>query len=54
LTAPQEYNGCKTIWEIFEKSVKDRPDNKFLGTRNAEKEGKPYEFKTYKEIYEIV
>ena len=30
------------------------PNNKFLGTRNPNKEGKPYEWKTYREIYDIM
>jgi long-subunit acyl-CoA synthetase (AMP-forming) len=32
----------------------NHPNAKFLGTRSKTKEGKPYEWKTWKEVYEIV
>jgi hypothetical protein len=34
--------------------VKRIPNNKFLGTRNPNKPGKPYEWRTWREIYDIV
>jgi hypothetical protein len=35
-------------------SVKDHPDIRFLGTRNDSKEGRPYEWKTFREIYDLM
>lgn len=51
---PAEYNGCKTIWELFQKTVKRIPNNRFLGTRNPNKEGRPYEWKTFRETYDLM
>jgi hypothetical protein len=31
---PSEVNGCKTLWEAFQRTVKRIPNHKFLGTRN--------------------
>jgi hypothetical protein len=50
---PSEVNGCKTLWEGFQRTVKRIPNHKFLGTRNQEKPGKPYEWKTWREIYDM-
>jgi hypothetical protein len=46
-------NGCKTLWELFQKRVKDTPSAPYLGTRNNAKEGRPYEWKTFREVYDI-
>ena len=43
-------NGCSTLHECFEYTVKRIPNRQFLGTRNESKEGKPYEWKTFREI----
>ena len=45
--------GCETILDCFEYSVKRVPNRQFLGTRNLNKEGKPYEWKTFKEVSEL-
>eukprot|EP00347_Sterkiella_histriomuscorum_P005970 403354567 len=50
--APKEYNGLKTIWDAYERTVRRIPNNQHLGTRNYYKEGAPYEWKTYGEIFE--
>lgn len=49
---PAEYNGCRTIWELFQNTVKNIPNGRFLGTRNNAKEGRPYEFITFRETYD--
>ena len=46
------YEGCKTIWDLFQRSVRKFHSKRFLGTRNPNKEGKPYEWKTYRQIYD--
>ena len=52
--APSELFGCKTIWELYQRTMKKFPNNQFLGTRNQAKEGAPYEWKTYREIYDLM
>lgn len=47
---PAEYEGCKTIFELYKKGLKRHGKNNFLGTRNNDKEGRPYEWKTFNEI----
>jgi hypothetical protein len=51
---PAEYKGSKTLWEMYQKTVKRVPNAKFLGTRNNDKEGRPYEWKTYREVYDLM
>lgn len=41
------YNGFTTIWEGFENTVKRFGNRQFLGTRNKNKQGGPYEWKTF-------
>lgn len=48
-----EFKGCKTLWELFSQTVKERNDRRFLGTRNKDKEGRPYEWKSFREIYDL-
>jgi long-chain acyl-CoA synthetase len=48
------YDDVKTVWDAFQRSVKKFPNNDFLGTRNDKKEGRPYEWKTWKQVDEIV
>jgi hypothetical protein len=50
---PAECNGCRTLDAGFRKTVERMGDEQFLGTRNKDKEGKPYEWKTYAEIDEL-
>ena len=50
---PAECNGCRTLDAGFRKTVETMPDERFLGTRNKDIEGKPYEWKTYAEIDHI-
>lgn len=38
---------------MFERTMKRVPNHRFLGTRNNEKEGRPYEWKTFREVYEL-
>ncbi|CDW80980.1 long-chain-fatty-acid--ligase 5 [Stylonychia lemnae] len=47
---PKDYYGSKTLLELFEKAISKFGDNKFLGSRNNDKAGRPYEFKTFKEV----
>eukprot|EP00347_Sterkiella_histriomuscorum_P011206 403373341 len=51
---PDEFNGCSTIQEIYQKTIKTYPNNKFLGTRDESQPGRPYVWKTHREIYDIV
>lgn len=48
--APGVIDGCSTVPELFQKVVRKFPNRQFLGTRNLNIEGKPYEWKTYREI----
>lgn len=48
-----EVNGCRTLWELFSKRAKDTPDRPYLGTRNAAVEGRPYEWKTFRNVYDL-
>ena len=34
--------------------MKRIPDNKYLGTRNPNLPGKPYEWKTWRQVYDVV
>eukprot|EP00347_Sterkiella_histriomuscorum_P022663 403337627 len=47
-----DYHGMQTILDLFNYALKKFPNHKFLGTRNQDKQGAPYEWKTYREIYE--
>jgi long-chain acyl-CoA synthetase len=49
-----EFNGCKTILEALQKTVKEKGDRPFLGTRDSEAEGRPYKWKTFSEINDLV
>ncbi|KAI7842469.1 hypothetical protein COHA_003823 [Chlorella ohadii] len=48
---PTTYNGCSTLYELFNKSVEENPTNKCLGWRPTKEDGSagPYEFITFKE-----
>ena len=46
------YHGMHTILDLFDFAIKRYPNHKFLGTRNINVAGKPYEWKTYREVYE--
>ena len=48
------FDGLTNIWEAFERSHKRIPNSRFLGTRNPNKEGKPYEWKTFAEVRELL
>ncbi|CDW87746.1 long-chain-fatty-acid--ligase 5 [Stylonychia lemnae] len=48
---PDDYQGSKTVWEIYKKGIRRFPNNRFLGTRNSLIEGRPYEWKTFREVY---
>jgi len=39
---------------MFEKTVKRAGNNRFLGTRNNDKPGRPYEWKNFKEVYDLM
>jgi len=45
---------CKTIWDHFQYTLGRNPDNEFLGTRNLQKEGEPYEWMTFKEANTVI
>jgi hypothetical protein len=47
-----EVEGARTLWDLFQRTVKKYPNMKFTGTRNNDKPGRPYEWKTYREIYD--
>ncbi|CDW89813.1 long-chain-fatty-acid--ligase 5 [Stylonychia lemnae] len=49
-----EFEGCKTVFEVQSKSLDKFGSNPFLGTRNNAKEGRPYEWKTFREIYNLM
>ena len=51
--APAEWEGHKTIWEGYQATVQKYPNHKFLGTRSKTKEGNPYEWKSWSEIFEV-
>jgi hypothetical protein len=51
---PPEWNGHKTIWEGYQETARKYADEKFLGSRSKTQEGKPYEWKTWREIYELM
>lgn len=53
-TSPACYEGCYTLWEIYQRTVKRFPDRQFLGTRNLAKEGAPYEWKNHRYIYDTM
>ena len=50
---PLEPDGCKTIIDVFDMQAKKHADRKFLGTRNQSKEGKPYEWKNYRQVSQL-
>jgi hypothetical protein len=47
-------NEYDTVLKGFEYSVKRFPNNDYLGTRDATQEGRPYTWRTFKEVDEIV
>jgi long-subunit acyl-CoA synthetase (AMP-forming) len=47
-----ELLGCKTLWELYQRCIATWPDKKFLGTRNNAKEGRPYEWTTFRQVYD--
>ena len=47
------YEGCHTIYEAYVRTVKRIPNHKQLGSRNLAKEGQPYEWLTFKEVFEL-
>ena len=51
---PAEFNGSKTILELLRNTVKRAGHARFLGTRNEDKEGRPYEWKTFQAIYDLM
>lgn len=51
---PDEYEGCKTILELYKKGLKRHGRNNFLGTRSKVKEGNPYEWKTFEQVDMLV
>ncbi|KAL0730768.1 hypothetical protein Bca4012_026862 [Brassica carinata] len=52
---PDPIDGIDSCWDIFRTAVEKYPNNRMLGQREIvnEKAGK-YEWKTYKEVYDIV
>ena len=52
--APAEYQGCKTILQMFDKTVKRCPANRFLGTRDESEPGRPYKWKNFKQVYDLM
>lgn len=48
-----EVQGCRTLWELFQKRAKDTPDRPYLGTRNNAVEGRPFEWKTFRNVYDL-
>jgi long-subunit acyl-CoA synthetase (AMP-forming) len=52
--APQTVFGCSTLEELLERAVTLYGDDNFLGSRNNQKEGSPYEWKTFRQVYDIV
>jgi len=42
-----------TLLDAFKRSVRNVPNNPYLGTRNEKVEGRPYEWKTWREVDEI-
>ncbi|CDY25270.1 BnaA02g21860D [Brassica napus] len=52
---PDPIDGIHSCWDIFRTAVEKYPNNRMLGQREIvnEKAGK-YEWKTYKEVYDIV
>ena len=55
-TGDPEVNGCTTLFEMFEKSVKDFPDRPALGVRPVDGAGNagPYQWMSYKRLGEYV
>merc|ERR1739848_677549 len=53
-TPPSTYEGCATLYEIFERSVRLYPDNPCLGSRLTNEDGTPTDYKwmSYKEVSE--
>ncbi len=39
---------------MLEKTVKRRPANRFLGTRDDSQPGRPYRWKNFKEVYDLM
>ena len=47
------YKGSQSIIEVFEKSAEEFKTQRYLGTRAAEKEGRPYEWKSFEEVNDL-
>jgi hypothetical protein len=47
-----ELEGKNNIYEFYKETVQRIPDHPWLGTRNKNKEGKPYEWKKLREVDE--
>lgn len=49
------YNGCNTLWEGYQTTVKRIPDLPHLGTRDKVNEDgtRDYSWKTWREIYDL-
>ena len=52
--AKEEFKGCKTVWDAFSYALKNHGDLEFLGTRNKAIAALPYEWKTFKQVGELV
>jgi len=42
------FKGCQTLDQAIKYALNHHPNENFLGTRQKDKEGMPYEWKTYK------
>eukprot|EP00347_Sterkiella_histriomuscorum_P023487 403334458 len=51
---PDDFEGSTTLWEIYQSTIKKFPNHKFLGTRDASQPGRPYVWKSHRDIYDIV
>ena len=47
------FDDVHTLLDAFKRSVRSSPNSEFLGTRNSKVEGRPYEWKTWREVDEI-
>lgn len=42
------------MWEIYQENIRRNPNLPHFGTRNQGLAGKPYEWKTYREVYDLM
>ncbi len=42
------------MWEIYQENLKRNSNYPHIGMRNPKIEGRPYEWKTYREIYNLM